>query len=233
MVNRTKTQHERFSILIGVFDRRCASAVPRSLALGFGFRPFQAAGKRSDFLTHDFSRFEFDRCPRRNGEIAARLVRVAPDTRFRELDFENAEITNLDIVSTREAFSDVVKRPLHNVEDLMLHHACLVTNFYHYVPFRQVWHRVFPLFRMLCEKYLELIGSQTSGERVYHACWDAHRTPLAVLRRVLPTSCPDALARPQLYGCVAVKGKCGFVKNEPFSAATRLPGVRPHIGSGA
>lgn len=102
--------------------------------------PLQDGGKLRDFLPHDFSGLEFHCGPRRNDEAAPRLIRIPANPRLGQADFEDAEIAQLDRVSVGECIGDLVKRALHDIEHLLLHHPGVVTDLNYKIPFRQCAH---------------------------------------------------------------------------------------------
>ena len=55
-------------------------------------------------------------------------VGVATHARLAELDLENTEVAQLDSLTVREAFGQMIERPLNNVEHILLHHAGLVAD---------------------------------------------------------------------------------------------------------
>ena len=96
----------------------------------------QDGGELRHFLAHDLAGLEFHRGARRNDKAAARLIRVAADTRLGEFNFEDAEVTQFDRIALSECVGDVIERSLDDVEDLVLDQACLVADFNDEFPFR-------------------------------------------------------------------------------------------------
>ncbi len=96
-----------------------------SLALG-GFLQFTR--KLFDPLTHDFPRLELDGRARGNHKTAAWLIGVSAHSRFGQPGLENAKVAQLHGDIPGQTISDLVKRSLDYIEDLMLNHPCLITD---------------------------------------------------------------------------------------------------------
>ena len=101
---------------------------------------FQFPGKFFNTLPHHFAGFKFHSCSRRNNETAAGLIWVSADPRFSQARLENAEVTKLDRHIVGQAVGDFIKRALNDIENLVLHHACLIANRDHDVPFSKFCH---------------------------------------------------------------------------------------------
>jgi hypothetical protein len=79
-------------------------------------------------LAHDLPGFELDRRPGWNYEAASWLVWIPSDPRFRQAWLENTKVAQFNSDVLGQAVSNLVKRPLDHIEDLVLNHPCLVTD---------------------------------------------------------------------------------------------------------
>jgi hypothetical protein len=124
------------SIFAGVL-----APVRRSRRGRFLFRGFlQFPGKFFNALAHYLAGLKFHRRPRRNNETAAGLIWVSTDPGLGQAWLKDAEITKLDRHVARQAVGDFIKRALNDIENLVLHHACLIANRDHDVPFSKFCH---------------------------------------------------------------------------------------------
>jgi hypothetical protein len=94
-------------------------------------------------LAHNLSGLEFHGCSWRDHETTARLVRIAANARLGQSRLEDAKIAQFDRHIPRQAISDVIKRPLYDLENLVLHHPSLVAYGHDNVAFCELTHGVF------------------------------------------------------------------------------------------
>ena len=84
-----------------------------------------------NFMTLDFiSLPALNLTTARGGDrhVVLGAIRVAPDARLAEFHLEDAEVAQLDGLAVGEAFREVIKGALDDVEDILLHHAGLVAD---------------------------------------------------------------------------------------------------------
>ena len=105
----------------GTLSRRLAIS-GRGAVGGNGLRQFHDLG------FHFLARLELDHGAGGNRHVVLGAIRVAPDARLAEFHLEDAEVAQLDGLAVGEAFREVIKGALDDVEDILLHHAGLVAN---------------------------------------------------------------------------------------------------------
>ena len=81
-----------------------------------------------DFRFHFLAGLELDDGAGGNGDVVLGAIRVATDARLAEFYLEDAEVAQLDGLSVREAFGEMIQRALDDVEHILLHHAGLVAD---------------------------------------------------------------------------------------------------------
>jgi hypothetical protein len=92
-------------------------------------------------LSHHLSRLELYYCSWWDFKAAPRLIRIPPNSLFRESNFEYSKIPKFDSLAARKAICDQVERSLNYFKHLMLNQARIVADLYDNIPLRQVSHR--------------------------------------------------------------------------------------------
>jgi len=84
--------------------------------------------KLHDFRFHFLAGLELDDGARRNRHVVFRAIGIATNARLAEFYLEDTEVAELDGLTMREAFSEMIERALNDVEHVLLHHAGLVAD---------------------------------------------------------------------------------------------------------
>lgn len=101
-----------------------------------GVPPLENIRELRNLLLHDLSALEFDRGTGRDYELASRHVWVPSHPRLRQLHLKNSEIAQFHRVAICKAGGDMVKGPLYDIENLVLHQSGFIADFYNEVSLR-------------------------------------------------------------------------------------------------
>jgi hypothetical protein len=91
--------------------------------LGGGF-----GRKLADFEAHLSPSLELDHTAFRDRHLGSRCARIAPGPRFAHPDFEDAEVAQLNLFPFRQGLRNMIKRPLDDVEHLLLNHIGILAD---------------------------------------------------------------------------------------------------------
>lgn len=122
-----------------------------------------------NLLAHDFSRREFHGGARRDDHVNFRFVRITPEAGLGQPDFEDAEISQFDIIARREAFGDAVKGLLNDGEGLLLGDADSLADFDDHIAFGEVGHIRDGLMRLI--RYCHVIWITMHKSKKYEPFW--------------------------------------------------------------
>lgn len=100
----------------------------------------QFFGAEKHALAHDFSGLELNGCAGGDDDIVLGLVRITTHTGFGEADFENAEVTELNIATSRQGVCDAIQRQLDNAENFLLSESCFFADLHYQITFCEVGH---------------------------------------------------------------------------------------------
>lgn len=129
-----------------------------------------------DFRPHLFARPEFDRGASRDGHIIFGLVWVAADARLPNFYLKNPEISQLDLVVSRQSFRNVIQGLLHNVKDLLLSQVRFFANSRYKMPFGKSHSSIWFLSYMdLAAEINCLLAAAKSGKTPWPRCNRAHK----------------------------------------------------------
>jgi hypothetical protein len=84
--------------------------------------------KLADFEAHFSAGLESDHGAFRDGHFGSRRTRIAADPRFAHPDFEYPEVAQFHFFPLARAFDNVVKRPLDDIEHMLLYQVGILAN---------------------------------------------------------------------------------------------------------
>lgn len=94
-------------------------------------------GQFEDFRTHFLASAEFDGSASGDGNIIFGLVGIAPNPRFSDFHFKNAEIAQLNLIIPGQSLGNVIEGLLDHVKDLLLAQICFFADTRYKMPFRE------------------------------------------------------------------------------------------------
>lgn len=102
----------------------------------------QFFGAEKHALAHDFSGLELNGCAGGDDHVVLGFVRVATHAGFGEADFENAEVAELNVPTSRQGVSDAIQCELDNAEYFLLSESCFFADLHYQITFCEVGHMV-------------------------------------------------------------------------------------------
>lgn len=100
----------------------------------------QFFGAEKHALAHDFSGLELNGCAGGDDHVVLGLIRIATHAGFGEADFENAEVAELNVATSRQGVSDAIQCELDNAEYFLLSESCFFADLHYQITFCEVGH---------------------------------------------------------------------------------------------
>jgi hypothetical protein len=91
-------------------------------------------------LAHDFAGFELNSGTRWDYNVVLGFVWIAAYAGFSEANFENAEVAQLNITTSRQSVCDAIQSELNDTEDFLLSESGFFADLHYQIPFGEVSH---------------------------------------------------------------------------------------------